>query len=368
MTTGLVPSGVATWRSQIGIPVRNLWMLLVYAADLAELLEQVDADLDEEAELPDVLARLLATAVERRLRRGLSRGYAARRETLSRVRGRIDWLETESGSLLRRGLIACRFEDLTHDTTRNRLVRAALERMATSARDPDLTRRCATLARSLAEAGVDARRPTRAEVSADPIARNDAEDRLMVAVATMALDLVLPAEAEGDARATRLDRDERLLRQIWEKAVANLYRHELGGARVRVHPGLGWSAQDPTAGMKSLLPGMEADVIVEGPGGRTVVDTKFTSILVARQHGGDSFKSAHLYQLYAYLRSQAGRGDAAADSARGLLLHPSLERHVDESVTIQGHRIRFATIDLTAPGQEIRAALLNLVDRPWPTC
>ncbi len=364
---GLVQSGMPTWRSQVGIPVRNLWMLLVYAADLAGLLEQVDADLDEEAELSDVLAQLLAAAVERRLRRGLSRGYAPRRETLSRVRGRIDWLETESGSLLRRGLIACRFEDLTHDTTRNRLVRAALERMATTARDPDLTRRCGTLARSLAEAGVSGRRPTRAEVSADPIARNDAEDRLMVAVATMALDLVLPAEAEGESRATRLDRDERLLRRIWERAVANLYRHELGGGRVRVHPGLGWLAQDPTAGMKALLPGMEADVIVDGASGRTVVDTKFTSILVPRQHGTDSFKSAHLYQLYAYLRSQAGRGDAAADCARGLLLHPSLDRHVDESVTIQGHRIRLATIDLTSPGHEIRASLLRLVDQHWPT-
>ncbi len=358
------PVGAPTWRSHIGIPVRNLWILLVHAANLAGLLEQVDANIDEEAELPEVLARLLVVAVERRLRRGLSRGYAGREAVLPRVRGRIDWLRTESGALLRRGVVACRFEDLTHDTTRNRLVRAALERMASAVVDLDLSRRCGALARLLAEAGVVGRRPTRSDLSADPLARNDAEDRLMVAVATMALDQVLPSEKSGDERATRLDRDERLLRRIWEKAVANLYRHEFGStARVRAQAGLGWSTTDQTDGIASLLPGMEADVIIDDPHGRTVIDTKFTSILVSRQHGGESFKSAHLYQLYAYLRSQVGRGDTAADGARGLLLHPSLDCHVDESVTIQGHRVRFATVDLTLPGDEMRAALLRLVNR-----
>lgn len=348
--------------------MRNLWVLLVHAADLAGLLDQVDAGIDEEAELPEVLARLLAEAVERRLRRGLSRGYDGREATLPKVRGRINWLRTESDTLLRRGLIACRFEDLTHDTTRNRLVRVALERMAAAVVGPDLSRRCGALARTLAEAGVVGRRPTRAELSADPLARNDADDRLMVAVATMALDLVLPTEAGGDARATRLDRDERLLRRIWEKAVANLYRHELRTARVHTQAGLGWSTADQSKDMASLLPGMQADVIIDDANGRMVVDTKFTGILVARQHDGEGFKSAHLYQLYAYLRSQAGRGDAAADGARGLLLHPSLDRHIDESVTIQGHRIRFATVDLTLPGDEMRTALLRLVDRPWTSC
>src|SRR4051812_19957646 len=108
----IVGSGAA-WHSQTGIPVRNLWMLLVYASDLARFLDPLDVQADGDAELPDLLARLLVAVVERRLRRSLSRGYQARRDVLSRVRGRIDWLETETGLLLRRGRVACRYEDLT---------------------------------------------------------------------------------------------------------------------------------------------------------------------------------------------------------------------------------------------------------------
>jgi len=61
--------------------------------------------------------------------------------------------------------------------------------------------------------------------------------------------------------------------------------------------------------------------------------------------------------------SQVGCGDPRADNAGGLLLHPSIGEMVDETVVIQGHRIRFATVDLTASATEIRFQLLNCVSQ-----
>ena len=341
-------------------------MLLVYASDLARFPDRLDVQVAEGAELPDLLARLLIAVVERRLRRSLSRGYQAREDVLSRVRGRIDWLETETELLLLRGRIACRYEDLTHDTPRNRLVRAALEAMQARLRNRDLAANCGRLARDLQQAGVSAGRPSRAEMSRDQIARHDDDDRLMLKVAELALDVVLPSETAGDSRLTRLDRDERLLRRIFEKAVAGLFRHELHGKngwQVRLQVALHWQAQLPTPGLMSLLPSMAADIVLQhGLSRRIVLDTKFTSIITSRPHGGVGLESGHLYQLYAYLRSpQAGHGDDAADHAEGILLHPALDHHVDEAVTIQGHRFRFVTVDLAAPTDELRSALLDVL-------
>src|ERR1035438_477024 len=73
------------------IPVRNLWVLMLYASDLTRVGDAfhalVDKDLDD---LPDLIARLLAHSVERRLHRTLTRGYRRREKVLTRVRGRID--------------------------------------------------------------------------------------------------------------------------------------------------------------------------------------------------------------------------------------------------------------------------------------
>jgi 5-methylcytosine-specific restriction enzyme subunit McrC len=45
-----------------------------------------------------------------------------------------------------------------------------------------------------------------------------------------------------------------------------------------------------------------------------------------------------------------------------LLLHPAIGQMVDETVLIQGHRIRFATVDLTASTADIRSQLLRFFD------
>src|SRR5437016_4495297 len=112
------------------IPVRNLWLLMLYASDLTRTSDVCDVITDDQIDdLPDLIARLLADSVERRFRRNLTRGYRHRESIVTRVRGRIDILATEERLLLSRGEVFCRFEELTIDTPRNRLVRAALDRM-----------------------------------------------------------------------------------------------------------------------------------------------------------------------------------------------------------------------------------------------
>jgi 5-methylcytosine-specific restriction enzyme subunit McrC len=137
------------------IPVRNLWLLMLYASELTRFKgafkSLVDADTDE---LPDLVAHLLAKAVEYRLRRNLTRGYRTREMVLTRVRGRIDVLTTQARRLLDRGEVFCRFHDLTIDTPRNRLVRAALDLMARLVQREELVRSCRSLASSLARSGV----------------------------------------------------------------------------------------------------------------------------------------------------------------------------------------------------------------------
>ena len=143
--------GVAIESRKIGrIPVRNLWLLMLYASDLTRIKEVFNALVEDDLEdIPDLVAKLLAHAVEQRLRRNVTRGYQHRAQSLTRVRGRIDILRTEAQQLLSRGEVYCRFEELTTNTPRNRLVRAALDLLASLVRDRDLARQCRSLAATL---------------------------------------------------------------------------------------------------------------------------------------------------------------------------------------------------------------------------
>ena len=347
------------------IPVRNLWLLMLYASDLFRTrgIDNVGLE-DNPDDLPDLVAEILAHAVEVRQRRRLNLSYRSRDAVLNRVRGRIDVLSTERHQLLDRGLVACRFDELTIDTPRNRFVRAALETISRTVRRKDVSHRCRSLASGMKTMGVSGDAPTRARMSTDRFGRNDADDRLMVAAARLAFDLALPTEAAGTNVLNLPERDATWVRRLFEKAVGGFYDVALQpqGWRVRCGGTLGWQIEQKTAGIDKILPTMRTDVVLDhAPSGRRIViDTKFTSIVTTGWYREETLRSGYVYQIYAYLRSQVGRGDPLADCASGLLLHPSIGDAVDETVVIQGHGIRFATVDLAASPGKIRSQLLNL--------
>lgn len=348
------------------IPVRNLWLLMLYASDWFRSHGKGSAGREENPDdLPDLIAEILAHTVEKRQRRQLSLGYRTREAALSRVRGRIVVLATQSRQLLSRGLVACRFDELTIDTPRNRFVRAALEAISRLVREASLAHRCRKLAKDMEAMGVSGSPPTLRGMGTERFGRHDAEDRAMVDAARLAFDLALPTEVAGTDVLPLPDRDEQWARQLFERAVGGFYDVVLSpdGWRVRRGQWLSWDVERATPGIADFLPNMQIDVVLDHPvfDRRIVVDTKFNSILVPGWHRERTLRSGYLYQIYAYVRSQADRGIPLADHAEGLLLHPSVGVNIDEAAVIQGHRIRFATVDLTASASEIRTRLLEVV-------
>jgi len=349
------------------IPVRNLWLLMLYASDLFRTAGPGKVGLEENPDdLPDLVAEILAHAVEQRQRRRLNLGYRSREAVLNRVRGRIDVLQTERHQLLERGLVACRFGDLTIDTLRNRLVRAALETISRMVQRKDLAHRCRTLAAGMKALGVSGNPPTRAEMSTDRFGRHDADDRVMVAAAKLAFDLALPSESVGTHALILPGREEKWVRRLFERAVGGFYAVVLSPKewQVRCSGKLEWPIEQQTAGIANTLPTMRTDIVLDHvrSGQRIVIDTKFTSILTHGWHREKTLRSGHIYQIYAYLRSQAGGDDPLSDTADGLLLYPAIGEMIDETVVIQGHSIRFATVDLTATATAIRFQLLRLCE------
>lgn len=351
------------------IPIRNLWLLMLYASDLFSMKGIGGVGLEDTPDdLPDLIAEILAHAVEERQRRRLSLGYQAREAALNRVRGRIDVLTTERHQLLARGLIACRFEEFTIDTPRNRFVRAALELLSRLTRRAELTHRCRKLANDMRLMGVSGAPPTARVMSADRFGRHDADDRYMVAAAKLAFDIGLPTESTGARVLPVPDREEHWVRKLFERAIGGFYRVVLSSQGWKISTGgtLAWPIEHRTSGIDLILPSMRTDIVLDQleTGRRVVIDTKFNSILTTGWYREESLRSGYLYQIYAYLRSQVDRGDFWADGAEGLLLHPSIGKNIDETAVIQGHRLRFMTVDLTAETSSIRAELLRAICSP----
>jgi 5-methylcytosine-specific restriction endonuclease McrBC regulatory subunit McrC len=74
----------------------------------------------------------------------------------------------------------------------------------------------------------------------------------------------------------------------------------------------------------------------------------------------ERLRSAHLYQLFAYLKNME-RHSEPDGRAEGILLYPTVKEEVRFSVMIQGHKMTARTIDLAKPWKEIHCGLLSML-------
>jgi len=343
-----------------GIPVANVWFMLLYAWDRLDRFEQWRAAAEQAPTLDALLARVLAESMDQRLRMGLGREYVRVESVLRGVRGRIDVNKSIRERRFERGQAACRYQAFEVDAPRNQIVKSVLERLVRVGDFGDGTETLALRAH-LRRLTRDLHEITTVDVTPEMIrrqtlGRNDGDYRLMLAICELILTSLLPTEQAGTRQLPRWNHDQTALQRLFEAFVPKFFQRHAEGWSIGTQRRWSWPAASP------LLPIMIPDVVMDHlhTNQRVVLDTKFASeSLRGRFEDAQRFASGHLYQLYAYLRTQ----EEASESARhatGVLLYPSVGRRLLEQMEIQGHRVVIATVDLGAHWGAIEHELLEV--------
>jgi 5-methylcytosine-specific restriction enzyme subunit McrC len=191
------------------------------------------------------------------------------------------------------------------------------------------------------------------------LTHNDRDYRLMLTICELLLQRQMPTEATGKHALPTIERDALILYNVYERFVANFYRIHSKGHTVKAQSRLSWHAKYD----HPFLPSMQPDLVIQSNrnGEIIVLDTKFTAkSLVENEWGREIFDPSHLYQLYAYLSSQAHLSEEYR-KASGILLYPAVRSKLSEKIELQNHVIRIECVDLTMPWQDIEAQLLSLI-------
>lgn len=350
------------------IPIRNAWLLLLYAHDLAKYGGAFRARVEQAPDLRALMGAVLVESVRPLVRQHLGTTFQRQDRTLTGVRGRIRVGPSLPHLARRDGKTRCQVPVRTPDTLIGRILRATLRSLATS--DPGLGGALPTEllqeVRGLLHAliGVSEVPLTSALFSQLRLGRSDARWAFPMSVCRMLYRQQLLTESAGEHASTSLLHSEITHHQLFERFVRSFY--QVHHPEWRQPPrSLRWwesTTADGRATESPFLPGMVTDIILERPPGeRIVIDTKFYTRTLAEGWGGTKrFHSDNLYQLYAYLRTQEHRG-ARYRSARGVLLYPTVDWELDESFEVQGHEFRVATVDLAGTWSSIATRLEELL-------
>lgn len=335
---------------------------LVHMIAVAHDLKVADAELaalaTQRHDLLEIVIGLFVQKLSAAVRRGLPRRYIGQEDDLSMLRGRLNVVRQFTQLAVRPDVLACRYDELSEDTPLNRVLKAAVKRLAGVTRSDANARRLVELAARFEFVG-DSAYPLRERVNRD---RTNTAFHDLYQWARFFLAGDWQATTGGRAPGFPL-----LFRMnvLFEEFIGKSLQRTLGEGRVGLKKRCHSALLD--AGCRDLFE-LEPDVLIarrDDDRPTIVLDTKWkkleTKAQMERRRLG--VKESDVYQLLAYAR--------AYGAERVILLYPW---HEDLGRTPgiianwsapgprAGDRIPFdiATVDVGHP-EAVSAALSEIV-------
>ena len=341
----------------MSVPIRNIYYLLCYAWDRLPWLDLIDVGSIAGDRIENLLGKVMKEGVAHLLRQGLDRGYVDLDEEGRHFRGKLLLTETLSRVLLPNGRVACRADNFTYDVPHNRVVKAAMRALTgISGLDPGLRLALGDHCRRMNEVD-DIELSLRAfrEVQ---LHRNAARYALLVNVAYLVAQSLLPEEGFGRQRFRRFTENEQTMGRLFESFVRNFLRREQDDYQIGAEI-VPWRLDSVTDSDRAWLPQMKTDVTLKRASRRLVIETKYYAMPYQEHYGRRTIISDHLYQLLTYMSHL--RSPDKPDP-EGMLLYARVGQDYGMDYDLAGHRVKVRTLNLSQNWEGIHRDLLALVE------
>nr|WP_255498933.1 MULTISPECIES: hypothetical protein [unclassified Leucobacter] len=318
---------------------------------------------ERDNDLLDAIASVLATQVEARVRTALFPGYRNQSKPLTRVRGRIDHLQTASRRLMDSGRVQCHFTEQTLNRPRYRYLLVTLKQASHRVTSQEVRAQCVSAARKLEQNGVSPVDPDPSFLAREQFSHFDSSDRKLLQLARLTRDMHAPEHTDGSIELPRIARDEAKLRQLFEKAMLGFYRCHFTDEGYTVNgERRSWLPDASDNETSRFLPTLNADIVLRSRARaeQVVIECKFAPVFT-EHHNKTMVSPSYMRQIYSYASIFARDFEG---STRAVLLGAQVRESSgpDLDFTIDPYPMRITQVDLTGPPSEIRKTLMAAVD------
>jgi 5-methylcytosine-specific restriction enzyme subunit McrC len=168
---------------------------------------------------------------------------------------------------------------------------------------------------------------------------------------------LLVSEKSGSSKFMDFIQDRQQMAVLFENFVRTFYRVHTDYRVKREDIYWRWIAADQVA--EGLLPKMQTDISLTSDTRKIIIDCKFTPEATPTHYDARTLRSAHLYQINAYMDNLPE--DKLTDTCEMMLLYPTATTPIAATFTHKGHKICIRTINLDQDWQGIHHDLLALV-------
>jgi 5-methylcytosine-specific restriction enzyme subunit McrC len=340
----------------VKIPIENIYYLLCYAWDKLAEKDIVAVNAIDTTTLADLFARVLINGTNHLIKRGFDRGYISQHEWTGRLRGRICFQEAIRRNATSTSRLPCDFDEMSYNVLHNQILKATMRRlMRTQGLAPECAEALAQHCRifsDIDDIGLNSRVFGQVQLY-----RNNQFYDFLLKVCELIHRNLLVSEQSGTSKFMDFVQDKRQMAILFENFVRTFYRVHTDFLVKREDIYWRWIAADQVAA--GLLPKMQTDISLTSHSRKIVIDCKFTPEATQQHYEAETLRSAHLFQINAYMDNLPP--GTLTDACQMMLLYPTVDAPLSADFTHKNHSICIRTINLDQPWQRIHDDLLALV-------
>ena len=337
-----------------GIFIKNIYYMLSYAFQVLKQEDYQKVKGEKFDKIHDLFATILEKGVSRQIKQGLYREYVPVREDLSVMRGKLNINDTIALKVQKKQKLACEFDEFSKDNLYNQILKVTIHRLI-HAKDVDDKRRQALKKVIVFFGNVKLIQPDHIPWNRLIYQRNNRNYELLLNICYLLNKDMLQTTEDGSYKLLAFS-DEHM-EKLFEKFILEYYKHH--------HPDLKPSAQKiewnltekPDDTMIQFLPKMKSDIMLTKNEKTLIIDAKYYSKTMSQHFDKETLRSAHLYQIYAYVKNMDKENTG---NVSGLLLYAKTQDEVfpdGKPFEIGGNRIGAKTLDLNNEFSEIKSQL-----------
>ena len=341
------------------IPVSNIYYLLCYAWNKLDAQRFVAVDAEACDTLPYLFARVLHGGVSHLLKKGLDRDYLEQEEALAGIRGKIDFSASVKQNLLLRQRAICRYDDLSYNILHNQILKTMIGRlMRLKELDKDWSAKLHVVHgrfHEVSEIALTAQTFKRVKIH-----RNNQFYEFLMRICELLYHSLLPVEQSGQYKFNDFTKDDGKMASVFEEFVRKFYQHEQKEYKAK-RENITWQYNGSVEEEDKKLPKMETDISLRKPGALIIMDCKYYRDVFDNRFGQDKYRSAHIYQVHAYL-TQSKKIESVETAISGILLYATGYDLAPSTYNIPGEpSLQIRGINLTRHWSEVRKELLGVL-------
>ena len=340
------------------ILIKNIYYMLAYAFGTFKSGEYENIETEKFDNIHNLFAALLSKGIGKQLKQGLYREYLNQKEDLAVVRGKIDLTGSIKNLVSKKQVLTCEYDVLSENNLLNRIVKTTVFLLLKKA-DVEQKYKDTLKKEMLYFSNVDTIDLRTVRWSSIRFQRGNNSYRILIGICWLIIEGMLLTTDNGDYRLSSVI-NERPMHQLYEKFLLGFYAKECPQVKTSSSE-ISWALDDEN---RFLLPTMQSDVMLSKGNTVLIIDAKYYGRIMMQQFNVSKLRSAHLYQIFSYVKNKDAEFAEQNHSVSGMLLYASTREAIQPDCTymMSGNKISVRTLDLNKDFSVISSYLKAIVE------